>query len=235
MWVSVVQIVYFIVELSVGGFAYPFTRFPPHFGPPGETLILLGAKSSRLIKNNYELWRLVTPIFMHANVLHILFNLLVQLSLGLGYERKWNIFRTIFIYFVSGIGGNLMSCVALVNGVGVGASGAIMGLIGAKLGWIVCNWFKLTVQLRIYHLTSIAFVTLFTLIASFSEYVDWAAHIGGLFLGVFCGLLVFANQWHHKNIKIQRTLQIMSGVVGAFVIFVFFLTFSLVFAFATVV
>lgn len=232
-WITVVQIIMFIVEICIKGFADPFTRFPPRFGPPPDVLLLLGAKNSYLIKYEYQLWRLVTPIFLHSDILHLLFNMVIQLAFGLGYERKWNPLRLIPIYFITGIGGTLLSCVALPHGIGVGASGAILGLLGAKAGWIICNWLRLNWQMRIYHMMSIAFIILFTFIASFSEYVDWAAHMGGLALGVFCGLLFFCNDWKLKDKKAEKACKIISGVVGACVILGFFVTFSLVFAFAS--
>jgi rhomboid protease GluP len=105
-------------------------------GPSSSTLLLLGAKYGPSIRYNFEFYRLFTPIFMHSGILHIFFNLMVQLTLGLSFEKQWKVehsnrivselsgtLKMILIYIVSGVGSSLLSCVILYRVISVGASG----------------------------------------------------------------------------------------------------------------
>ena len=88
-------------------------------------------------------WRLISPMALHAGVFHILCNISIQLRVG-GYlnlvygHTKW-----LTIYILSGIFGELLSCCVMVNSVGVGSSGAIMGILASWVVWIVFRWKKI--------------------------------------------------------------------------------------------
>lgn len=58
-------------------------------------------------------------------------------------EKKWGTLKTVFIYFIAGIGGVLMSCLLYPEDISVGASGAILGLMGAFLAEIIIVWDQL--------------------------------------------------------------------------------------------
>ena len=79
-------------------------------------------------------WRLVTAMFLHGSIFHILFNMLALYWLGTSIEQALGTRRFLLVYFVSGLAGSagaLWFSSALA--VTVGASGAIFGLIGALL------------------------------------------------------------------------------------------------------
>jgi membrane associated rhomboid family serine protease len=147
--------------------------------------------------------------------------------LGLGYERNWKIYRIMPIYIISGIAGNLLSCVALPNNISVGASGAIMGLIGAKIANIICRWYKIPPQHRIVQVISVAITVAIVMLWGFSEYIDWASHLGGLAMGLFLGFVAFANEV--KNLVIR----ILFVVVPLGLALIYFITLSLVFGLVT--
>jgi membrane associated rhomboid family serine protease len=224
-WVTILDIIYFIVEVSIGGVVS--TQENPAIGPSQSTLIMLGAKDAFLIKYYYQIQRLFVPIIMHAGFLHLIMNMFVQFTIGLGYERNWKIYRMIPIYVISGIAGNLLSCVAIPNGISVGASGAIMGMIGAKVGNIACRWYKIPPQHRIVQCVSIVIVIAIVMLWGFSSYIDWASHLGGLIMGAFLGFAMFANEIENRVI---RTLFI---VVPVGLAIIYFITLSLIFALVT--
>ncbi|KAL0483840.1 rhomboid-like protease [Acrasis kona] len=199
-WITILDIIYFIVEVSLGGVVS--REVNPALGPGDATLIKLGAKQAYLIKNKYEIHRLLVPIIMHAGFMHLFMNLFVQFMIGLGYERNWKFYRIIPIYVISGIAGNLLSCCALPNNLSVGASGAILGLIGAKLANIICRWYKIPPQHRIVQVISAVITVAIVMLWSFSEYIDWASHLGGLIMGFFLGLAMFANSIENKVIRL---------------------------------
>mmetsp|Transcript_82058 Transcript_82058/g.123208 ORF Transcript_82058/g.123208 Transcript_82058/m.123208 type:complete len:83 (+) Transcript_82058:293-541(+) len=82
------------------------------------------------MKNDYQIWRFLTPVFLHANLMHIFSNGVFQLIFGCSLESTIGTYRTIILYFLSGIGGILFS--SLINSyISVGASTAIFGILGA--------------------------------------------------------------------------------------------------------
>jgi membrane associated rhomboid family serine protease len=224
-WITIVDIVYFIVELSIGGITN--TEENPSIGPPNRTLILLGAKYVPKIKLQHQYWRLVVPIIMHSGFIHIIFNIYVQIMICLGFERGWGAWRTALLYIVSGIAGNLLSCCALPYTVSVGASGALMGIIGARIGDIVCRWSKMPRQLRISNGVNAGILLFFVVLMTFmAKNVDWAGHLGGLVVGFFLSFAVFSSEIEDKRIRY------VAVILGTSLTFLFYLTTILVFALA---
>jgi membrane associated rhomboid family serine protease len=112
----------------------------PLFGPSPEVLLGLGAlKGNLLIKNN-EWWRLVTPMFLHAGIIHLVINLACINLLGRSIERSHGSLRTAALFVVSAIGGNMISALMQPGYVLVGASGGIFGLMGLCVADIILNW-----------------------------------------------------------------------------------------------
>ena len=109
-------------------------------GPWPDALDRLGAKNTARIVVRGEVWRLVAPIMLHAGFIHLLANLVMQLRLGLFLELQWG--RPIFlaIYVSAGIFATLGSALFLPASIGVGASGALMGVLGAWLSEILVSW-----------------------------------------------------------------------------------------------
>merc|ERR1719282_195699 len=77
-----------------------------------------------------QLWRLVTPVMLHANLTHLLFNVFFQLRMGFGMERQFGRKRMMLLYFACAIVGNLVSVSLDPFKLAVGASTAGFGLIG---------------------------------------------------------------------------------------------------------
>ncbi|HXG67032.1 MAG TPA: rhomboid family intramembrane serine protease [Blastocatellia bacterium] len=82
-----------------------------------------------------QLWRLVTPIFLHIGIIHLLFNSIALYQIGPQVEETFGSQKFILIYLVTGVVGFIASYPFNLNG--AGASGAIFGLIGllAVYGW----------------------------------------------------------------------------------------------------
>ena len=76
-------------------------------------------------------WRLVTACFLHANLMHIFFNMWVLVDIGPAVEELYGSPRFLFLYTLCGIGGYLLS--GFIGHFSIGASGAIVGLIGVLL------------------------------------------------------------------------------------------------------
>ena len=96
-----------------------------------DALYFLGQKDNLAIMNG-EYWRLVTPMFLHLDIMHIAFNCYSLFAIGPTCEMFYGKFKFIIIYFVSGVFGSILSFMFSTNP-SVGASGAIFGIVGALL------------------------------------------------------------------------------------------------------
>ena len=80
-----------------------------------------------------EWYRLITAAFLHASLIHLLFNMLVLWFIGAPVEQAIGRGRFLAIYIVSGLAGSAGAIIFSPNVVTVGASGAIFGILGAAL------------------------------------------------------------------------------------------------------
>ena len=147
------------------------------------TLLKFGANYAPLVKLG-EVWRLVTSIFLHVGVLHLLCNMYSLYIVGSQLESFFGKAKFLCIYILSGIVGNLFS-VLFTNGLTVGASGAIFGLFGALLyfGYHYRIYLGTVIKSQI-----IPLIILNLFIGFASSGIDNAAHIGGLIGGALVSI-----------------------------------------------
>jgi rhomboid protease GluP len=150
-----------------------------------QVLILLGAKVTPLVASG-EYWRLLTSVFLHIGVLHLLFNGYALVAIGLQLERLVGPGRFVAIYFLSGLFGSLASF-AFSHSLSAGASGAIFGLIGALAAFFALHRKSLGAWGRS-RLANIAFWVGINLFWGFTRSdIDNLGHIGGLLSGLALG------------------------------------------------
>lgn len=152
------------------------------------TLVRMGA----LVRERAldEPWRLLSCTFLHGGFAHLLFNVYVLVALGMSLERILGRERFLVLYVASALGGSLASTLFLGEGVSVGASGAIWGLLAAE-AVLAMRPAGLLPAIAIPALKRAALINLgLNVVNSFRPEVDWAAHFGG---GVVGGLLVLAG------------------------------------------
>ncbi len=150
--------------------------------------IFLGSNVGPLTTHG-EWWRLVTALFVHFGILHLLFNMWALAAFGGLAERLLGIANFLFLYFASGIAANLTSIAVMPNVNTAGASGAIFGILGALLAVYWRN--KRTLPFLIVRSEALAvFVFAGTALLSgfFYTGVDNAAHLGGLVTGLLLGV-----------------------------------------------
>ena len=138
-------------------------------------------------------YRLITSMFLHFSVEHLLFNMLMLALLGRELEPVKGYIRYLITYFVSGIGGNIVSMGMILmttparNVVSAGASGAIFGLVGATLGTLL----KTKQAVGRLGRRGIIVMLIFSLYVGFtSDGVDNAAHVGGVIFGFLISLIL---------------------------------------------
>jgi len=151
-----------------------------------SVLIAFGAKDNDLILQG-QYWRFVTPIFLHANLLHVGLNMLNLAVLGVFLERLVGHMRFLLIYVTTGIVSIIASFYFMPQEISVGASGAIFGLVGAYSVFVLMHR-------RAFRKGGIpALLWLIIVIAGnlsigfFVPNVDNYAHLGGLLSGCLLG------------------------------------------------
>lgn len=154
----------------------------PLIGPSEDVLLALGAKSGPLMYEG-QVWRFITPIFLHGGLIHLFFNLSMQTGTGAALERQYGFIRIAAVYFFAGFGGNLASVIFLPNVTSVGASSSLFGLLGVEMANIIQNWGNLRSPVK--ETCSMIFSVVFALAVGLFPLVDNFAHLGGFVFGFF--------------------------------------------------
>ena len=164
-----------------------------------------------LFANNYALvqhgewYRLFTCMFLHADTLHIAFNMYALYILGPQVERYYGTKKFLLIYFISGILGSLFSCVFMnVNTISLGASGAIFGLLGS-IAYFTYNYRATLHGLLRSQVVPVIVINL--IIGFMSSSIDVSAHIGGLVGGILASMAIGLGD------KYRKTDQLNGGIV----------------------
>jgi rhomboid protease GluP len=159
------------------------------FNPKIDTLVQWGG-NVRILTLNGQIWRLFTSLFLHAGILHLVFNMFTLLYIGSLLEKLINKNKFILAYLISGIVASVTSLIFNDKVVSVGASGAIFGIVGVLLMLLIFNksmFSNISVQKLI---IIVSFFVLYNIFGGFNKQgIDIAAHIGGLFSGIIIGVI----------------------------------------------
>lgn len=168
---------------------------------------------ARVLTGNYYL--LLTSVFSHYSVIHLGLNMYALYIIGNQVETFVGKVKFLLIYLVSGLCGSLLSCL-ITNSYSLGASGAIFGLMGCLLyfGYYYRLYLGSVLLSQIVPLIVINLILGFT-----SKSIDNAAHIGGLFGGLFFSMAIGLSD---KDDKSSR----FNGLI-TFVIYMGFLIYLL--------
>lgn len=143
-----------------------------------------GAMYEPYVMEGHEYYRLLTSIFLHFGIEHLLSNMVMLGALGMNLEPEIGKLRFLLVYFVSGIGGNICSLLLNISFgevvISAGASGAVFGLTGALLCAVLRNKGRIG---RLHKKGVFALVILSIFLGLSEPGVDNAAHIGGLICG----------------------------------------------------
>ncbi len=160
-----------------------------------EALLDFGAISAPLIADG-EYWRLFTGMFLHAGVVHILANGLSLFIFGRIVEGIYGHARFALVYLLAGLFGSVASFSLNSTGVGVGASGAVFGLVGALAAYFVANR-RVMGKMGRQNLTGLVVLMGINLAfgLTFPGIDNWA-HLGGLASGFLLGLALAPSYRH---------------------------------------
>jgi rhomboid protease GluP len=187
------------------------------WGLVGEPQYRLGASFGPAIFYGNEWWRLITAMFLHAGLVHIGFNMMALMQFGPALEELYGSSRYLFLYVVTGAFGFLLS--AARGHFSIGASGALLGLVGAMLAVTSKRGGAYMRELRSRLITSVGI--LFVLGFSGFMAMDNFAHGGGLAAGFVLGK-IFADR-QPVNVKEKRAAYVLGWLAGIAVITSFIL------------
>ena len=180
------------------------------WGLVGEPQVRLGMLYPFLIFYRHEWWRLVTAMFLHAGLVHIGFNMMALMQFGPALEELYGSARYLFLYVATGVFGFLLS--AVTGHFSLGASGALLGLVGATLAITSKRGGSYMRELRSRLITSVAI--LFVLGFSGFMAMDNMAHGGGLAAGFVLGkILVDRKPMNIKEVRVAHALGWLAGIV----------------------
>lgn len=143
-----------------------------------------GAMYEPYVMEGHEYYRLLTSIFLHFGIEHLLSNMVMLGALGMNLEPEIGKLHFLLVYFASGIGGNICSLLLNIRFgkvvISAGASGAVFGLTGALLCAVLWNKGRIG---RLHKKGVLVLVILSIFLGLSEPGVDNAAHIGGLICG----------------------------------------------------
>ena len=150
-----------------------------------------GAMYAPAVLEDGEYYRLLTAMFMHFGIRHIMNNMLVLFVLGDNLERALGHVKYLIFYLLCGIGSNWVSMMAHSTDtmtVSAGASGAIFGVVGGLLYVVTANKGRLE-DLSTRQLVIMIFFSLY--LGYTSTGVDNTAHLSGLVIGIVLAIILY--------------------------------------------
>lgn len=174
---------------QIAEFAFSMLLGHNKANPTPCVLYRLGASWGPAVARG-QIWRLVTPVMLHANLTHLLFNVFFQLRMGFGMEKQFGREKMMMIYFACGLFGNLVSISLDPFKLAVGASTAGFGLIGVWLAEILLSW-EILGPARERTIIWIAFMLIsVTTMSSMTPNMDLWGHLGGALGGFLLSIII---------------------------------------------
>ena len=167
-----------------------------------STLIRFGALGGSL--GAHEPWRMLSAVFVHMGILHVVMNLYTFVDLGHLLERTLGSTRFAVLFVLAGLLGFLASEVwyGFEGPPTAGASGGVFGLIGAWVGILYARrdpeWRRALVRYLV-----------FAVLLGLALPVNTPAHLGGFFAGGVLGFLLDREQ---ARLRLRRTMQVLAGI-----------------------
>jgi membrane associated rhomboid family serine protease len=177
--IIIINVAVFCLELWRGALASPLI------------LHRLGALDYSAVIGKGEFWRLLTALFLHYNLLHLAFNLFALYVLGPPLERIIGSFRFSAAYLIAGIGSTAgvtgLTLLKIVQPAElVGASGSVMGIVGAWAGFLVRHRHMWQAKQRLRNIFMIIIIQVAFDLST--PQVSTSAHLCGLITGFVIGL-----------------------------------------------
>jgi rhomboid protease GluP len=172
---------YILIAVNIA--VYLYTSASLNFLTTDNSLLLQYGQVNDYIINSGYYYQLFTSLFVHADITHIVGNMLFLFIFGLRGEEMFSLSEYIAVYFLGGLTGNVLSLFLLpATTVSVGASGAIFAMFGASVIYARRSFRQSIIGALIY--------AFFLLFLSSGVGVNIFAHIGGLAAGLLIGYVL---------------------------------------------
>jgi membrane associated rhomboid family serine protease len=181
-----------LILILVNGLVFLFEISVGHWNDP-RVLHRIGALDPAAVVAQGEYWPLFTALFLHAGFLHLGFNLFALYVLGPPLERSIGTIRFLACYLISGLASS--AGVVALNAIGlvhvdelIGASGCILGVVGAWAGFLLRHRHAPFAKERLGNIVLIVVIQIAFDLST--PEVSMAAHMCGLVAGFFLGLIL---------------------------------------------
>ncbi len=168
----------------------------------------LGAIYGPAVLFDHQFWRLVTAMFLHGGLIHIGFNMMALMQFGPAVEELYGSPRFLFLYTVTGAFGFLVSSFA--GHFSLGASGALLGIMGAMLAITTKRGGAYMRDLRSRLISSLVFLFVLGIFGPVG--IDNWAHGGGLAAGFVLGKIFVDREPMNKSERMRA--QILGWIAG---------------------
>lgn len=185
-----------------------------------EDMLLRFGANNGIRTMNGEYWRILSNIFVHIGLLHCFMNMWVLGQMGPNVERQFGSTKFTIAYFFTGSIATFASMYTNPVKNSAGASGAVFGILGLWIGFLIANRSRYREDFLKSHMTSLVVFLAYVLYKGFTQNgIDNAAHIGGLIAGFVCSALITPNfpnepQWKKKDLLGLSV--IIASLVGSF-------------------
>ncbi|HMU45402.1 MAG TPA: rhomboid family intramembrane serine protease [Chitinophagaceae bacterium] len=175
------------------------------YKPLAIDIVRWGGNVRILTIDHKEYWRLLTNVFVHIGIIHLLMNGVGFILVSVFLEKKLGRAWFLSMYLLTGICASLTSAYWHINTVSAGASGAIFGLYGLYLAILVfVN--KNKRELNVGMITTILIFVGYNLLMGITGGIDNAAHIGGLLSGFVAGVIMVLSGITKKGRKRKSSI-----------------------------
>jgi len=176
------------------------------FSPTTDQLIRWGADFGPLTQSG-QWWRMFTAAFIHIGAFHLTMNMLVLWTGGPLIERLFGQLSFVALYVISAIGGSLTSVALHPMTTSAGASGAIFGIYGGLIAYLIVCRASLPPGIRSTMIQSAVTFVVYNLIYGLAlPHVDVAAHVGGLLCGFISGAVMATPIGSRFAVRTRRAL-----------------------------
>ena len=170
-----------------------------------------------------QYWRLLTAMFLHFGIIHILGNMWCLWSLGRLAEKLLDSITVAGLYLLTGIGASLLSLSWDPMRVGAGASGAIFGIAGALIAVLHFGKLGLPAEAVKKLLGYVVRFALLNLLFGLEGHIDNMAHLGGLVTGLLMGFFIartFNGDNAERAVRRRLIIAFSAAIIVALTVYV---------------